>query len=311
LPAVLGDVLTFAPLACALAAMAAAGVFPGALQTAGPWLLAVAVVVGLPHGAVDHLLPLWNGATMDRRRWALLLAGYLAAALGALAAMFFEPRATMALLALAALHFGCGEVAVAALRSGRAPSAIRAVAVAVGVGITIVAGPLALHASVTDVLLAGIHPDLPASVTPGVRIAALVTGLTTGALGVVLAAREGDPVTAAEVATLLTLPLIVPPLAAFAVFFGAWHAPRHTLRLLLEDPRNAADLRSDRLGRPLRRFLRTAAPTTALAAVGIGVLAAVAASGAPAVALAVLLALTVPHAIAVGWLDIRVARALR
>lgn len=178
-------------------------------------------------------------------------------------------------------------------------------------GAVIVAGPLVRYPEVTDLLLAGINPDVPAAVPISARASVLWVGVACGLLGALLAMREGDRTTAVEVVMLVTLPLIVPPLTAFAVFFGAWHAPRHTLRLLAEDPRNTADLRAGRLARPLRRFLVSSAPTTALAALGVASLAAaVAAGGAPALAIAALLALTVPHAVAVGWLDVRVARTL-
>lgn len=126
LPPVVARMATWPPLAAVALALLAGLIFPATSERAGPWLFAVAVVVGLPHGAADHLLPLWSGLSLRPRQWVVLLAAYVAAAGVALAWMLGEPRVALVLLALAALHLGCGEVAVAALRSGRPASRARA-----------------------------------------------------------------------------------------------------------------------------------------------------------------------------------------
>ena len=110
------------------------------------------------------------------------------------------------------------------------------------------------------------------------------------------------------------LGVFLPPLAAFAVWFGCWHAVRHTGRLLDEEPGCAALVAAGRTGSAVRRFARLAAPPS-VAALGVLLALALFATTAPdpevaiAEVLHVLLALTVPHMLVVLWLDRRPASA--
>ncbi|WP_018334078.1 Brp/Blh family beta-carotene 15,15'-dioxygenase [Actinomycetospora chiangmaiensis] len=121
----------------------------------------------------------------------------------------------------------------------------------------------------------------------------------------------GRRAAAGELALLTALFLVVPPLAAFGLYFGAWHGLRHLARLVALDPANAADLGQRRLARPVGRVLRQAAlPTTAVLA-ALGVLLAVpglagrAVEGLVPAGLALVLALTVPHMAVVAVMDRR------
>ena len=279
------------------------------LVDAGPALLAVAVVAALPHGALDHLVPLGWPARSVREAGvvplAAVTAGYAAVAVVALLVLLAAPVLGVVLLALAALHLGAGEVSAAALRRRRRPGAARALATTLGVGGVLVAAPAALHPSVADPVLQAVSPGLPGLLPGSVRLAVLLVALAAACAGALLAHREGDDRAAAETGALVTLTLVVPPFAAFAVFLGAWHAPRHTVRLL-------GDLRAATSDRPraARRLLAAAAPTTAVAAAALVGLAALAAGGAVSAAVAGLLAITVPHAVVVGALDVRDWRTL-
>jgi Brp/Blh family beta-carotene 15,15'-monooxygenase len=101
---------------------------------------------------------------------------------------------------------------------------------------------------------------------------------------------------------------VAPPLVAFAVWFGGWHALRHCARLLTVDPPSAALIA---LGHPRRAVggLARAARWPSLAAVvvlaALVVASATAADPAAAVGttLVVLLALTVPHMLVVLGID--------
>ena len=99
--------------------------------------------------------------------------------------------------------------------------------------------------------------------------------------------------------------LVVPPLAAFGVWFGCWHAVRHVARVVAEDPGNRADLVAGRLGRPLRRFAGQAALPTVVVIVVLALLWSAAGGWRAFVAtdVPVLAALTLPHVLVVGWLD--------
>lgn len=98
----------------------------------------------------------------------------------------------------------------------------------------------------------------------------------------------------------------VPPLAAFGVYFGAWHGLRHTARLIVRDPRNGADLAAGRLLRPLRRFGVAAAVPTLVAAGSAAGLFFVAGrhTDLTGTVFTALLALTVPHLVVVAVFDL-------
>jgi len=103
---------------------------------------------------------------------------------------------------------------------------------------------------------------------------------------------------------------LLPPLVAFAVWFGGWHALRHAGRLLVAEPGCATLVDAGRTRDAVLRLARMAAlPTVAALAtlVVIATLTVTATDGAGSVAeaLRVLLALTVPHMLVVLWIDVR------
>jgi Brp/Blh family beta-carotene 15,15'-monooxygenase len=113
--------------------------------------------------------------------------------------------------------------------------------------------------------------------------------------------REGLDLT-----LLLLLAHVAPPLIAFAVYFGCWHAMRHTARLTLALPRS-----SESLSKGLNRKAFTSAVIPGLPAlIGTFVLAGLLAlSGQDFtdeffwMALVVVWALTVPHMVVTAKLD--------
>ena len=80
--------------------------------------------------------------------------------------------------------------------------------------------------------------------------------------------RPTAPAAAAELAAIVALHVVAPPLIAFLTYFCGWHSIRHALEL-------ADDLEPGRLGDGLRRFVREAAPMT-LTTVAAALLASVA-----------------------------------
>ncbi|MCZ2811704.1 Brp/Blh family beta-carotene 15,15'-dioxygenase [Modestobacter sp. VKM Ac-2979] len=296
------------------AVVGAAVLLPDRLSAWGLGVLAVGVLVGLPHGAVDHLVPDWVAGRPGRMLRPGVLVGYAVTALVALGALLVAPVVSLLLLfVVSAVHFGMGEVAFDAERSGTPwRPALRDVAPVVGLGGVPVAVPLARWPEEADRVLATLSPELPGLLTPGVRQAALaVVGVAL--LGTVLGAlARGRPGWAAEAGLLAALFTLAPPAAAFGAYFGGWHAVRHIGRLLVLDPRNGEDLAAGRLGAPLLRYATAAAVPTGVALAGIALL--VLSAQRPdwtAGALAVLLCLTVPHMAVVALLDRRTAAGLR
>ena len=287
-----------------LLAVAAAAVVGATLPgsgSAGPVLLVVAGVAGLPHGAVDHLAlgwarsrgagaagvePGWTGTAGARPA---LLLGYAVLAAGvAWAALVLTVPAVLALLVLSCAHFAEGELAFARLRGerGSAPAAA-------ALGTAVVTVPVLLRPDAVRPVLDALDPGL-AVVLQDVRTPVLlVTGLLVAA-GVGSAVRHGCRRQLAELVVVVLAALLAPPLLVFAAWFGAWHAPRHLVRLLDLEPDGATWRRVVRLG-------RAAVLPTGAAVLALGALAVIGGS-VPASVLVVLLALTVPHAAVVARL---------
>ncbi len=268
------------------------------------WVLLVAgLLLGLPHGAVDHLLPGYRLGWRLPRLAGFALGYAVLAAAGWLLFRAAPGPALLVFVALSAWHFGTGETAFADLRAGR-PVQRSATAGAV-LGCLVLLVPLVRGAPGTATVVAAVVPGSDGVLPGAAATTVLVTVLpAAGALAVerLLAGRFLE---AAEVGVLLTLVLVAPPLAAFGVWFGAWHSVRHLARVVAEDPANATDLAAGRLAAPLRRFAVAAAPPTAAVLAVLALLwsAAEGWHGLLATALPVLAALTLPHALVVTWLD--------
>lgn len=264
-------------------------------------LAVVGILLGVPHGAVDHLVPFWSaGRRVDAAALARVLAGYLLVLALALAAVLLYPVAALGVfLLVSALHFGRGEVVVAAELDGRRPPELtHDVLPALAHGAVTVGLPLAAWTSVSLPLLDRVAPGF-ASTPPGALRALLVGCLVLVVLAVVVLLHAGRRREVAELLLLTVTFLVVPPYAAFGVYFGLWHAARHTVRLVaLPLPGGAVDLRAG-----LRRYLYGAALPTAGALALLLAVWRTDSSSLLAAQLATLVALTAPHVIVVGGLD--------
>lgn len=274
---------------------------PGAVRAAAPWVLVAGIVAGVPHGAVDHLVPLWTA----RRPTAVLAvaAAYLLAVLVVVAVLLRWPGPTLlAFLALSVWHFGTGEAEFAAERDGTGPGRAARWSAVAGVGLPVVAvAVLGDPARTADVLVALRIGGWPLD-SPALR-AAVVAAAAGGVLTAVgVALRAGRPRVAAEVLLVAAVLVVAPPAAAFGAYFGGWHAVRHTARLLALTPAGPG---RDAPAQVLARFARAAALPSAAAFAVLAVLWSRRDVTDPAAAVAVLLALTFPHAAVVGWLDRR------
>ena len=283
-----------------------------ALQVTEPELLArvavplalAGIVLGVPHGAVDHMVPFWTGGRRpDRVAMTRVLAGYLLVAAVAAACLVLAPAPTvLAFLAVSAGHFGRAEVTAAAERAGRpVPGGATDLAPALAHGLAVVVLPVALWPAESAVVLGWLSPALGNPLPAGARavLGLLVAGLTV--LAVVGLLRRHRAREAAELALVVALFVVVPPLAAFGVYFAGWHAVRHTGRLLgLPGPDGvvpgpAAGVR--------RLALHAALPTAVSLAAVLVLVGPATTPAAVSGALAVLVALTFPHVRTVAALD--------
>jgi len=270
------------------------------------WQVVIAVIalaIGIPHGALDHLVTLPKA---QPAKMALFISIYVAVAVIAVIAILeFNVMGFIFVLFMSAIHFGIGDAAfISEIDKRTNPSTkINRWFYIPAAGFTPVFIPLVNSAS-TDAL---------ASVNPALidwhqgwdsQILVGVTTFTAVAIVVMILGKRIRE--AVDLSLLLTLALIAPPLIAFAIYFGCWHAMRHTARLTLSLPKSIENLNQ---GLRSQAFLSAVIPGLP-SLVGTFVVAAVLAlSGQDFsdeffwMALVVVWALTVPHMAVTAKLD--------
>lgn len=289
-------------------------------------LAATVVVLGLPHGAVDHLvLPRARGEPVTPRSLAFVGGLYLAVGGAYAVAWFLAPVAAFALfIAITLLHWGQGDVYALRVLFGAEhleSRPLRVLTLVVRGGLPMLVPLVAFpdqYAFVAGTLVGLFDPGAAAALEPafestaragvGVGFGALVLG--TLALGYRRAgATTGWLLDAAETLALVAFFALVAPILAIGLYFPLWHSVRHVLRTVLVDDRAAAHLeRGDRRG-ALERFARDAAPLTAAALLVLGGLALLVPRTPTTVPEALALYLvciaifTLPHVVVVSLLD--------
>ena len=199
-------------------------------------LAVLALAIGIPHGAVDHLVAL---PATSKPKLALLIFIYVAIAVVAvLAILHWNKFGFQLVLAMSAFHFGFGEASFVAEQdrlTGRKRMKTKTQNMfAISSGIIPVLIPL-LKESTTNALRE-INPLLinwASDIAPQLKFLVAFFLVTT----LVLLVNEKRMREVLDLIVLAALALIAPPLVAFAVYFGCWHAMRHTARLTLILPK--------------------------------------------------------------------------
>ncbi len=263
-------------------------------------------VLGVPHGAADHMI----ATRLARGRPMVLVAAVYAGVAGCAWALlkWADPTALIVAVALSALHFGLGELQVVhRLCDWRPRPGMAAAIVVAGCGALLL--PLARCGDQLSAVATTVSPALATVIgrTP-VQQGLVAVWLLAALVASVGSMRAGHPVVALDIVIVGAVGMLAPPLVAFAVWFGGWHALRHCGRLLTVEPGCAALLTIGRPGAAVLRLIRLAAlPSlaawTVLAALGWFTVAASDPTAVVADVLRLLLALTVPHAVVVLWLD--------
>ena len=277
-----------------------------------PWGLSL-VFFGLPHGAVDHdvIFALRPPLATPSPRWtmAVILTSYLGLCLFVLGGWFLLPQTWFAgFILLTWVHWGLADLWWSWRRDpayfrGRGHRVVFALwRGALPMLIPLAADPGLFRQTAVDTCQLFLHraPDfqwLEWSIT---RVAALGCALALGGWDFLLARRGARTrwLNLAEGAALLVLFGALPALASVGFYFAFWHGLRHICRLL------------DREHWTWRQFVWRALPNT------LGALALLAAlawllrptlrgSELVGVYLALIAALTVPHALVVTALDLR------
>ena len=280
-------------------------------------LLATVLVLGVPHGAVDYLVPARLGDVSLAASVGLVGGAYLLLGGGYALLWFAAPVVAAGLfVALTWVHWGQGDVHTLSRvldAEHLMHPAIRAGTLLVRGGLPMVLPLVAFPERYLTVVEAWVVPfggEVTAEwlYAPGPR---LVGGVAFGGLAVaVLVAgyrRAGATgawrVDAAETALLAVVFATVPPVVAVGAYFAVWHSLRHVGRVV------ALDGGATTTTGGLARFARQAAPPTALALllfVAFGrLIPARTPSAVAGLALVFVAILTLPHVTVVTWMDHR------
>ena len=267
-------------------------------------LALLALAIGIPHGAVDHLVTVPKMASL---RMVIFLSIYLAAV--GLAIWFILSANLLGfqlVVLMSAIHFGIGDAAFISEIDSRKQGSLPKIPYAIAAGFTPVVIPLVNQQS--SEALAAVNPALIG------WAGALESWLYFGMIGIALAsiiwmavAKRADA--AFDISLLLAISLFTPPLVAFAFYFGLWHALRHTGRLSLELPASVKAHTSNLTGKAFWSSVNAGVPALVLVvAFTIGLAVTIGLNLSTEflwILLVVIWALTVPHMALTARLDMR------
>jgi Brp/Blh family beta-carotene 15,15'-monooxygenase len=264
----------------------------------------IALAVGIPHGALDHLvtLPRTSAAKM-----AVFILVYVAVAIAAVVALLtWNVIGFIGVIVMSAVHFGIGDAAFISEIDRRSvdQKPFQKYLYASAAGTLPVVIPLVSEKS--NSALEKVNPQL-LDWHQGLNNDLMLWTMVLTAivlLRLVQKRRDGEAI---DLVLLYLLAVTAPPLVAFAVYFGCWHALRHTARLTLTLPSSQAAFAD---GNIKRAFIKAVLPGTP-ALIGTFVVAAaiVIFRGDSLddqflwVSLVVVWALTVPHMAVTARLD--------
>ena len=270
------------------------------------WQVVIAVIalaIGIPHGALDHLVTLPKA---QPKKMAIFIVVYVAVAIVAVIGILnFNTVGFILVLFMSAIHFGIGDAAfISEIDRRTAPERkLNRWFYIPAAGFTPVFIPL-VNSESTEAL-ASVNPDLinwhqgfDSQILFAVTTFALVAILV-----MIIGKRNRE---ALDLTLLLLLAHLAPPLIAFAVYFGCWHAMRHTARLTLSLPRSTENLTQGMLRKAFSHAVIPGLPALIGTFVVAGILAL---SGQDFsdeffwMALVVVWALTVPHMVVTAKLD--------
>ena len=199
-------------------------------------LALVALIVGIPHGAIDHLIAI---PAKPRRRFIAYIAGYVAiAVLAGWAIATWNLVGFQAVILMSALHFGFGDASF--INEDRSAQEKEKNSLPTEVLYALPAGFLPVILPLTDTrtldALERIHPNLESWAGNQVALFRNLT-LLVGVFSLIYFLLTRRFSMAIDISILAVLALIAPPLIAFAVYFGFWHALRHTARLVPKLPK--------------------------------------------------------------------------
>jgi Brp/Blh family beta-carotene 15,15'-monooxygenase len=271
-------------------------------------LAVIALAIGIPHGAIDHLITIPRDST---KRFIGFIAIYtLIAIIAALAIAQWNLVGFQLVVLMSALHFGFGDSAYA--NESQAAAGKNGYSNFVLASYAIPAGFLPVVLPLTDKRTLDVLQELnPALINWAGTFTELLRNSTIAiaVFSILLLIVTRNYSLALDLVLLLALSFFAPPLVAFAVYFGLWHAIRHTARLV---PKLPSAMQKVANGNPLASFFAAVIPGL-YAILGIFILGIFfVARGSTDVSsdflwviLVIIWALTVPHMATTAKFDLR------
>jgi Brp/Blh family beta-carotene 15,15'-monooxygenase len=275
------------------------------------WQVAIALfalAVGIPHGALDHFVTVPR--TNKKSMVVFIFVYVLVAGAAVLAILKWNVLGFQIVVLMSLVHFGVGDSAFLNeldRLKGKTSSHLPTTFVVLAFGSIPVVMPL-INSSSTSALsqvntnLINWHQGFDQGLR-SVVLALFIVAL----VALVVTKRFRDVI---DLFLLAALAVLTPPLIAFAVYFGCWHAMRHTARLTLVLPES---LSAYEQGNALKAFWSAVLPGTPaligsfLVAAGLWIYGEVDKSFFWFV-LTIVWALTVPHMIVTAKLDRKALR---
>ena len=226
------------------------------LPLSGQIVIAViALLIGIPHGAIDHLITI---PRESRVRFITFIIFYILLAVAAgFAIATWNQIGFQLILVISALHFGFGDSAFKSewndSRDITKDGFLKVSAYALPAGFLPVILPLTDSRALSA--LNRINPEIAnwsGSINQTLRNITLVLAL----VGLLLLINKNFQASL-DLLLLALLSLLAPPLIAFAVYFGCWHAVRHTARLVPKLPKALLRARSTK---PVNAFISAVIP---------------------------------------------------
>jgi len=271
-------------------------------------LSVLALAIGIPHGAVDHLITIPRSS---KTRFILFIAGYVAIAIVAVIAILqWNVIGFEVVVWMSALHFGFGDASFIAETDRLAGKVMMPkyleVFYALSAGCLPVIIPLVQEKSSSA--LGKVNSSLvnwAGNYTSTLRYLVLTITL----LALVMLATHKRYREIIDLTALAALTLVTPPLIAFAFYFGCWHATRHTARLTLLLP---SSIQATQGGDGKKSLIKAIAPGlpalvgTVLVGISLAIFNKNGFSSSLLWSLLVVVwALTVPHMMATAKLDLK------
>lgn len=269
-------------------------------------LALLALAVGIPHGALDHLVTLPRASI---KKMILFISIYVSIAILAVVVILnWNVYGFIGVVIMSALHFGIGDSAFINeldRAMGRASSKrVTQLLYALSAGALPVVIPLTKSDSTSA--LAAVNSDL-INWHGGwdQELINLVTGIYLLAVLALIATQRWRDLT--DLNLLVVLAFFTPPLVAFAAYFGLWHAMRHTARLTLNLQSSQDSVARNQAGKAFRQAVIPGVPAlvgTFIVSLGIAFITPAKISDEFLwLSLVVVWALTVPHMMVTARLD--------